>query len=102
MPRPNEPPQEMSFEEIGDLYFGEWIVLKITQRGEHGRILRGQVMGHSRSVKRINRAWARIREEDPKALLYVSVAGERYLAGDEAREAIAQATKEEDYVNARW
>lgn len=102
MPRPNEPSQELSFEEIGDLYFGEWIVMKITALGEHGRILRGQVLGHNRSVKRINKAWARVREQDPKALLSVFVAGERYLAGDEARQAIAEAAAREDYVNARW
>jgi hypothetical protein len=102
MPRPNEPSQELSFEEIGDRYFGEWIVVKITETGQHGRILRGQVMGHSRSYKRVRKAWEHAWQQDPQALLYVSVAGEKYLAGDEAREAIAKVAREEDYVNARW
>ena len=101
MPKRGEAPPELSFEEIAEQYFGQWIVMKITERGEHGRILRGQVMGHGRSQRAVRKAWERAWQQDPKALLSVFVAGERYVAGDEARRLMAEAAKGE-YVSAHW
>jgi hypothetical protein len=88
-------------EEIIDLHSNEWIVLKVTELDDLHRALRGEVVGHSRSIKRMCKAWARARDADPEARLYVLFGGERHVYGDEARLLMAEAARG-PYVNARW
>ena len=101
MPGATESLPSLTIEEVGDLYPNQWIILKATELDERQRIIRGQVLSHSRSTRKFRDGLERVRHEQPLAPIYIFVGGERRLTGPEAREVIARAAKE-DYVNARW
>jgi hypothetical protein len=92
----------LSLDEVNDRYFGEWVLLRITNRDEGGAISHGEVLRHSKSRAAISRAVARAHEEDPKCQLYLFVGGTRKVTGDELREALRKAADEEEYVNVNW
>lgn len=99
--RTDQPAEELTYEEAGERYLHEWILLQITRLSEEGVITHGRVIEHSRSRRRISKTLARFWEREPDAEVVIYVGGTRHVTGDEFRKAIAEAT-ERDYVNARW
>jgi hypothetical protein len=99
--RTDQSAEELTYEEAGERYLHEWILLKITRVSEEGVTTHGRVIDHSRSRKRISKTLARFWEGEPDAHVVIYVGGTRHVTGDEFRKAIAEAA-ERDYVNARW
>ena len=99
--RADQPGEELSYEEAGERYPHEWILLNITRVSEEGITTHGRVIEHSRSRKRISKTLGRFWEREPDAHVVIFVGGTRRVSGDEFRKAMAEAA-ERDYVNARW
>ena len=99
--RADQADEELSYEEAGQRYLHEWILLKITRVSEEGITTHGRVVEHSPSRKRISKTLARFWEREPDAHVVIFVGGTRRVSGDEFRKAIAEAA-ERDHVNARW
>lgn len=94
-------PEILSLEEVNARYFGEWVLLHVTQQDEHLGITHGRVLYHGKSGAGLARASQKADKADPHCHLYLFIGGTRRASGDELREALARAAKEE-YVNARW
>ena len=93
--------QTLSVDDVSALYNGEWVLMKVTGLDEQHHITHGQVLHHSPSRKEISRYVRRSRRQDPHAHLYIFPGGTRTVSGEQLREMLAKAAKE-DYMNARW
>lgn len=93
--------EALPLEEINERYFGEWVLLRVTEVDTEGHITHGKVLVHSKTGAGLARASKKAHREDPNCHLSLFIGGTRRITGDELREAMEKASKEE-YVNARW
>ena len=88
---PSDDQQPLSFEEINQMYPGEWVLLKVIGADERQQVTDGLVLEHGSSRRKIARAEDRARRVDPNADLRVLIGGTGTITVDQWSEALRRA-----------
>ena len=98
---PTEPVECLTIAEIDQRYPGEWVVIRVTALDEIQNVREGDVLCHSSSRAAATRATKSAWKNDPKADIYVRLAGPRLKSVEEWRRVLADSYTR-PYVNAHW
>jgi hypothetical protein len=87
-----EPPAEsLPIDEIAARYPDEWIVVEVAELDESHRIVRGRVLAHGTSARKVMKAHIQAHRDNPGIHTYLFVGGSPPATIEEWRERLAQA-----------